>query len=426
MAYLDSSKINVYPSGYRGNGINPESFVNSEQNLNEIASRLTSEDSYIAHENGVNIEFVIKGYLFKALKSDVTGLFTNPSNGTIIYASVNIVSQTADVTGGTYNTLIPYDEEVAGILDVSNEFKGVSFDTTSGDLSLYKYDDDDWNVIEDSMMTFSTKRIKDRNNKCINDEFTTTKLNVTGSASDVILPDKSINTNEIDDLAITTDKIADNAVTKDKLAADVFMAVFPVGSIYMSVNSTDPSILFPGTEWSQIQGQFLLGAGTTPNTQNTYTVNTSVDISGGNASYTFTLTEDNLPEHTHDYNITTDAKNISIGGFSYSGTTDGVNLSHEHEWDLPYYDYGLVGSGDTAIALPYGATSTQTFFTTSSLGTHSHTFSGTTGSKSYNVGGQTATGTVSSGGGVSQEDIQSITVPTMPPYFVVYIWRRTA
>ena len=35
---------------------------------------------------------------------------------------------------------------------------------------------------------------------------------------------------------------------------------YPVGSIYMSVNSTNPGELFGGT-WEQIQGRFLLEQG---------------------------------------------------------------------------------------------------------------------------------------------------------------------
>ncbi len=38
--------------------------------------------------------------------------------------------------------------------------------------------------------------------------------------------------------------------------------VYPVGSIYMSVNSTSPSTLFGGT-WEQLKDRFLLGAGDT-------------------------------------------------------------------------------------------------------------------------------------------------------------------
>lgn len=45
---------------------------------------------------------------------------------------------------------------------------------------------------------------------------------------------------------------------------DVLMLdnVYPVGSIYMSVNNTNPGTLFGGT-WAQIQERFLLAAGTT-------------------------------------------------------------------------------------------------------------------------------------------------------------------
>ena len=37
------------------------------------------------------------------------------------------------------------------------------------------------------------------------------------------------------------------------------LAAYPVGSIYMSANATDPGTLFGGT-WSRIQGRFLLAA----------------------------------------------------------------------------------------------------------------------------------------------------------------------
>ena len=38
--------------------------------------------------------------------------------------------------------------------------------------------------------------------------------------------------------------------------------IYPVGSIYMSVNATDPARLFGGT-WERIKEKFLLGAGDT-------------------------------------------------------------------------------------------------------------------------------------------------------------------
>lgn len=40
----------------------------------------------------------------------------------------------------------------------------------------------------------------------------------------------------------------------------IVLQTYPIGSIYMSVNSTDPGTLFGGT-WTRIQGRFLLAAG---------------------------------------------------------------------------------------------------------------------------------------------------------------------
>ena len=40
---------------------------------------------------------------------------------------------------------------------------------------------------------------------------------------------------------------------------NIFDLIYPVGAVYISINSTSPQTLFGGT-WEQIQGQFLLGA----------------------------------------------------------------------------------------------------------------------------------------------------------------------
>lgn len=71
------------------------------------------------------------------------------------------------------------------------------------------------------------------------------------------------------------------------LSSLILEAVYPVGSIYMSVNSTSPATLFGGT-WKAIQGKFLLGA-----YGNTYKAGST----GGEATHT--LTVDEMPKHTH-------------------------------------------------------------------------------------------------------------------------------
>lgn len=61
---------------------------------------------------------------------------------------------------------------------------------------------------------------------------------------------------------------------------------YPVGSIYMSVNSANPKTLFGGT-WVQLKDQFLLAAGTTYKAGST----------GGEATHTLTASE--MPSHNH-------------------------------------------------------------------------------------------------------------------------------
>lgn len=62
--------------------------------------------------------------------------------------------------------------------------------------------------------------------------------------------------------------------------------LYPVGSIYISVNSTNPSNYFGGT-WEQIKDRFLLASG------NTYQAGTI----GGEATHTLTVNE--IPSHNH-------------------------------------------------------------------------------------------------------------------------------
>lgn len=62
--------------------------------------------------------------------------------------------------------------------------------------------------------------------------------------------------------------------------------VYPVGSIYMSVNSTNPKNLFGGT-WEQIQGKFLLGM------DSSYPAGST----GGEATHK--LTQGEMPKHNH-------------------------------------------------------------------------------------------------------------------------------
>lgn len=70
------------------------------------------------------------------------------------------------------------------------------------------------------------------------------------------------------------------------LSTLILEAVYPVGSIYISVNSTSPQTLFGGT-WEAIQGKFLLGSSSTH----------KAGSIGGEENHTLTVGE--MPKHTH-------------------------------------------------------------------------------------------------------------------------------
>ena len=67
--------------------------------------------------------------------------------------------------------------------------------------------------------------------------------------------------------------------------------IYPVGSIYITANATNPSVLFGGT-WEQLKGKFLVGVDSS---------DTDFETSGKTGGEkTHTLTVDEIPSHTHD------------------------------------------------------------------------------------------------------------------------------
>lgn len=129
--------------------------------------------------------------------------------------------------------------------------------------------------------------------------------------------------------------------------------IYPIGSVYLSVNSTNPKNLFGGT-WEQLKDRFLLGAG------NTY----SSGGTGGSSSHTLTIEE--MPKHTH-----------TIYGEMGSMAELAFTTTGNYDWSANRYNM-----------IPNGTTDSATSMKNTETG----------GGKSYS---------------------------TMPPYLVVYMWKRT-
>lgn len=83
----------------------------------------------------------------------------------------------------------------------------------------------------------------------------------------------------------------------DKSKVSILDAVYPVGSIYMSVNSTSPNTLFGGGTWEQINGRFLVAQGNNGQSGNA-ALNLSAGATGGETNHTLSVSE--MPSHAHD------------------------------------------------------------------------------------------------------------------------------
>nr|WP_288977345.1 DUF859 family phage minor structural protein [uncultured Blautia sp.] len=148
--------------------------------------------------------------------------------------------------------------------------------------------------------------------------------------------------------------------------------IYPIGSIYMSVNSTSPATLFGGS-WTQIKDRFLLGAGSTY----------SAGATGGAATHKLSVSE--MPSHAHD-------------------TPFFNNMTNNGEMKSDFI--GVFGKGVTASqALKNtGQSSTMEMWWINQTNTAE--------------GNEWAYLTSAKGSGSAHNN--------MPPYLVVYMWKRTA
>lgn len=176
---------------------------------------------------------------------------------------------------------------------------------------------------------------------------------------------------------------------------------YPVGSIYMSVNSTNPHNLFGGT-WEEINNTFLIAQGTSyaagstggsassahTHPQVAVTTGTSSAASSGgpsnNTSGSTALTVAQMPSHGHRLSYRT--------GVVATGTSG-----------MYYFDVGTAGtwhtSGPSLENTGSGSGHTHT------LSSHTHTIAHT-----HSIEATTT-------GAASNTD-------NLPPYLAVYMWKR--
>lgn len=160
----------------------------------------------------------------------------------------------------------------------------------------------------------------------------------------------------------------------DSTWEQIQLVSFPVGAIYMSYTSTSPAS-FIGGSWTQIEGRFLLAAGSG------YTATKT----GGEATHT--LTVDEMAKHNH-------------GMWVYNGG----NYTSTYKMGLMTETAGLDGYV-SGVGNNTGSSGTKTIRAEKLVG-------------SMNRDNESERPIDYTG--------ESTAHNNMPPYLVVYIWRRTA
>lgn len=168
--------------------------------------------------------------------------------------------------------------------------------------------------------------------------------------------------------------------------------IYPVGSIYMSVNNVSPATFIGGT-WTALTDRVLIGAGSSyaVNATGGATSHTHTSAAHSHTTAGHTLTANEMPSHSH-------GETMPVQGYSEwsSYTTTSYCVAIDFSSGNNYF-----GPGKTLNKATTGACGATTSATGGGA-SHSH---GNTGSTTPGNTGSSS---------------------NLPPYLAVYMWKRTA
>lgn len=270
----------------------------------------------------------------KISKSSTSGLVKN--DGTIDTTSYSTFS-------GSYNDLTNKPSIPSKTSDLTNDSNYISKSSTSG---LIK---NDGTIDTTSYSTFNGNynnltnkpTIPSKTSDLTNDSNFISKSNTSGLMKNDGTIDTTTYVNTNDSRLSDARTPLSHTHTSSQIS-DLIDVIYPIGSIYMSVNSTSPQTLFGGT-WEQIKDTFLLASG------DTYANGTT----GGSADATL-VSHQHGTSNSGEYFVTSESDGANNTRVTYSssgnryvdGMTDNTTPFHHR------VGTGYVGSSGTGKNMP--------------------------------------------------------------------------
>jgi hypothetical protein len=213
--------------------------------------------------------------------------------------------------------------------------------------------------------------------------------------------------------------------------SDLVNLIYPVGSIYISANSTSPATLFGGTWQAFGNGKALVGYDASDSDFN------MVERTLGSKTHTQTVNE--MPSHTHtqnSHNHTQDSHNHSQN--SHNHTQDShthTQNSHNHSQNSHNHAEQACGQGGAgAYSVMLGLQSGGSVWTLNSTSAVTATNNATTATNKSTTATNNATTATNNATTATNNAMTATNQNTgggaafsiMQPSIVVYMWKRTA
>ena len=215
-----------------------------------------------------------------------------------------------------YNFNLPNsaNDEIADINDISDNFRIID------------------EIMNETDQTFEPTSTKAASGKAVNEAIS--GIQPIDENTEFIFDGGDVDGGVSVDIVVDTvlSKTSNNPIANKAVAtkfSEIIKAIYPVGAIFISTDSTSPATLFGGT-WERIKDTFLLAAGSTY----------AAGATGGEATHT--LTVDEMPNHHHllavnvnENEHTENRDTISYAGwgarYNYSATSfSGGNQPHNN------------------------------------------------------------------------------------------------